>query len=61
MEMRGEKVEALHIEYSFRRVYDTGEDGELIRRYHVEQRGYCYTKFRHERTKEYMVKGPKGE
>ena len=61
MELKGEKVEALHTEYSFRRVYGTGEDGELIRRYLAGQRGYCYTNFRHARTKEYMLKGPKGE
>lgn len=55
MELNGEKLEALHIEYSFRRLYGIDEDGELIRRYHMGTKGLLLYQ------QDYMVKGSKDE
>lgn len=35
MELRGEKAEALHVEYSFRGLYGIGKDGEWIGKCHL--------------------------
>lgn len=39
MELTGEKVEDLHVEYSFRKLHGIVKDGEWIGKCHMGQKG----------------------